>query len=143
MTLRITEIYKSDITTVRPLKLYLSRIRAGFPSPADDFLDKKLDLNEFLIKHPAATFFVKVKGDSMVNGGIHSGDILVVDRSAEPKNNKIVVAVINGDFTVKRVQKRGVKLFLVAENPDFPPIEVSESAEFEIWGVVLHVIHSF
>ena len=79
----------------------------------------------------------------MVNAGIHSGDILVVDRSAEPKNNKIVVAVINGEFTVKRVSKRGSKLFLMAENPDFIPIEVSESAEFEIWGVVLHVIHSF
>ena len=141
--LRIIEIYKSDISTNRPLKLYLSRIRAGFPSPADDYLDKKLDLNEHLIRHPASTFFVKVKGDSMVNAGIHSGDILVVDRSAEPKNNKIVVAVINGEFTVKRVSKRGSKLFLMAENPDFIPIEVSESAEFEIWGVVLHVIHSF
>lgn len=141
--LKITEIYKSDTSTARPLRLYLSRIRAGFPSPADDYLDKKLDLNEFLIKHPASTFFVKVKGDSMVNAGIHSGDILVVDRSAEPKNNKIVVAVVNGDFTVKRVSKRGGKLFLVAENPDYPPLEVSESAEFEIWGVVLHVVHSF
>jgi DNA polymerase V len=140
---KVVEIFKADTATKQLLPLYLSRIKAGFPSPADDYLDKKLDLNEFLIKHPASTFFVKVKGDSMVNGGIHSGDILVVDRSAEPKNNKIVVAVVNGDFTVKRVQKRGGKLFLVAENPDFPPMEISESAEFEIWGVVLHVIHSF
>jgi DNA polymerase V len=140
---KVVEIFKADITTKQLLPLYLSRIKAGFPSPADDYLDKKMDLNEFLIEHPASTFFVKVKGDSMVNAGIHSGDILVVDRSAEPKNNKIVVAVVNGEFTVKRVQKRGVRLFLVAENPDFPPLEVSESAEFEIWGVVLHVIHSF
>ena len=139
----VLEIFKADTATKQLLPLYLSRIKAGFPSPADDYLDKKLDLNEHLIKHPASSFFVKVKGDSMVNAGIHSGDILVVDRSAEPKNNTIVVAVVNGEFTVKRVQKRGLKLFLVAENPDFPPIEISESAEFEIWGVVLHVIHSF
>ena len=140
---KIVEIFKADTAIKQRLPLYLSRIKAGFPSPADDYLDKKLDLNEHLIKHPASTFFVKVKGDSMVNVGIHSGDILVVDRSSEPKNNKIVVAVINGDFTVKRVSKRGTKLFLVAENPEYPAIEVSEGAEFEIWGVVLHVIHSF
>jgi len=140
---KIVEIFKVDIAAKQALPLYLSRIKAGFPSPADDYLDKKLDLNEFLIKHPTSTFFVKVKGDSMINAGIHSGDILIVDRSAEPKNNKIVVAVVNGDFTVKRVQKRGAKLFLVAENPDYQPLEISESADFEIWGVVLHVIHSF
>ncbi|MBF0384579.1 MAG: translesion error-prone DNA polymerase V autoproteolytic subunit [Candidatus Omnitrophica bacterium] len=125
------------------LPYFLSRIPAGFPSPADDFLEKKLDLNEFLIKHPSATFFVRVKGDSMVNAGINSGDILIVDRSLEPKDNKIVVAVLNGEFTVKRIKKKRDKLYLVPENPDFTPLEVTESMGFEIWGVVTNVIRSF
>ncbi len=122
--------------------MFLSRVRAGFPSPADDYLDKKLDLNEHLIKHPAATFFVKVKGDSMIKAGINSGDILVVDRSLEPKDKKIVVAILNGEFTVKRVRKMKDKLYLVSENDDYLPIEIKDDAEFEIWGVVAHVIHS-
>ncbi len=140
--LSVVEISACDTTTKRRLPLYLSLIRAGFPSPADDYLDKKLDLNEFLIEHPAATFFVKVKGESMINAGIHSGDILIVDRSIEPQNNKIVVAVVNGAFTVKRILKKADKLFLVSENPDFKPIEINDSSELEIWGVVMHVIHS-
>jgi DNA polymerase V len=120
----------------------LSRIRAGFPSPADDYLDKKLDLNEHLIKHPASTFFVKVKGDSMVKAGILSGDILIVDRSLEPKDKSVVVAVLNGEFTVKRIRKRGSKLFLDPENDSYTPIEISDEMDFEIWGIVIHVIHS-
>ena|SRR3989338_5296389 len=140
--MKVTDIYKSDIKTTHALPLFLSRIRAGFPSPADDYLDKKLDLNEYLIKHPTATFFVKVKGDSMIKAGIHSGDILVVDRSLEPKDKKIVVAVLNGDFTVKRVSKVKDKLYLVSKNDDYAPIEIKENAEFEVWGVVAHVIHS-
>ena len=140
--MKITEIYKCNTKSKRELPLFLSRIRAGFPSPADDYLDKKLDLNEHLIKHPAATFFVKVKGDSMIKAGIHSGDILVVDRSLEPRDKKIVVAVLNGDFTVKRVRKMKDKLYLVSENDDYAPIEIKDGADFEIWGVVVHVIHS-
>ena len=138
----ITHIYKCDVKTKRELPLFLSKVRAGFPSPADDYLDKKLDLNEFLVKHPAATFLVKVKGDSMIKAGIASGDILVVDRSLEPKDKKIVVAVVNGEFTVKRVSKKRDKLFLVSENEAYAPIEIKEGTDFEIWGVVLHVIHS-
>lgn len=141
--MKITGIYKCGIKTKRQLPLFLSRIRAGFPSPADDYLDKKLDLNEHLIKHPVATFFVKVKGDSMIKAGIHSGDILVVDRSLEPKDKSVVVAVINGDFTVKRIRKRGSKLFLDPENDSYAPIEISNEMDFEIWGIVIHVIHSF
>jgi len=140
--MKITEIYKSDGATSQPLKLYLSRIRAGFPSPADDFIDKHLDLNEHLIKHPSSTFFVKVKGDSMLGAGINSGDILIVDRSLEPKDKRIVVAVVNGDFTVKRISKKGDRLSLMAENPKYPAIEIKDGMEFEIWGVVIHVIHS-
>ena len=139
---RVVEIFKADTATKQPLPLYLSRIKAGFPSPADDYLDKKLDLNEHLIKHPAATFFVKVKGDSMIGAGINSGDILIVDRSLEPKDKKVVVAIVNGEFTVKRISKKGNKLLLLAENDKYAPIEIKEGMDFEIWGVVVHVIHS-
>ena len=139
---KVVEIFKADTASKQPLPLYLSRIKAGFPSPAEDYLDKKLDLNEHLIKHPASTFFVKVKGDSMVGAGINSGDILIVDRSIEPKDKKIVVAVVNGDFTVKRITKRGDKLSLMSENPKYFPIEIKEGMDFEVWGVVVHVIHS-
>jgi len=139
---KVVEIFKADIATKQPLPLYLSRIKAGFPSPAEDYLDKKLDLNEHLIKHPASTFFVKVKGDSMVGAGINSGDILIVDRSLEPKDKRIVVAVVNGDFTVKRICKRGEKLSLLSENLKYGPIEIKDGMDFEVWGVVVHVIHS-
>lgn len=140
--MKVTNIYPCQIKTKRALPLFLSKVRAGFPSPADDYLDKKLDLNEFLIKHPASTFYVRVKGDSMIKAGINSGDVLIVDRSLEPKDKKIVVAILNNEFTVKRVRRIKEKLFLVSENDDYPPIEVKEGADFEIWGVVLHVIHS-
>ena len=139
---KVVEIFKADTASKQPLPLYLSRIKAGFPSPAEDYLDKKLDLNEHLIKHPASTFFVKVKGDSMVGAGINSGDILIVDRSLEPKDKKIIVAVVNGDFTVKRISERGDKLFLISENPKYDPIEIKDGMDFEVWGVVIHVIHS-
>src|ERR1035441_4119751 len=135
---KVIEIFKADIAMKQSLPLYLSRIKAGFPSPADDYLDKKLDLNEHLIKHPASTFFVKVKGDSMVGAGINSGDMLIVDRSLEPKDKRIVIAVVNGDFTVKRISKRGEKLSLIPENPKYEPIEIKDSMDFEVWGVVIH-----
>ncbi len=135
------EIFKADTAISRELPLYLSRIKAGFPSPAEDYLDKKLDLNEHLIKHPASTFFVKVKGDSMIGAGVNSGDILIVDRSLEPKDKRIIVAVVNGDFTVKRISKRGDKLSLVSENPKYDPIEINNGMDFEVWGVVTNVIH--
>lgn len=139
---KVIEIFKADTASKQPLPLYLSRIKAGFPSPADDYLDRKLDLNEHLIKHPASTFFVKVKGDSMTGAGINSGDILIVDRSLEPKDKRIIVAVINGDFTVKRISKKGEKLSLISENPKYEPIEIKDSMDFEVWGVVTNVIHS-
>lgn len=139
---KIIQIHKCNTTTKRELPLFLTPIRAGFPSPADDYLDTKLDLNEHLIKHPASTFCVKVKGDSMVNAGIHSGDILIVDRSLQPKNRSVVVAVLDGEFTVKRLRKRGNKLFLDAENDSYAPIEITPEMDFEIWGIVIHAIHS-
>ena len=119
-----------------------ARISAGFPSPADDFIDRKLDLNELLIRHPAATFFVRVAGSSMTGIGIHHGDILVVDRSLEPADNKIIIAILNGELTVKRIGRRQGRLFLLPENPDYQPIEVTSDMQFEVWGVVTSVVHS-
>jgi DNA polymerase V len=123
------------------LPYYTAQIPAGFPSPAEDYLDKKLDLNDFLIRNPAATFFVRVTGHSMINAGIHDGDILVVDRSVEANNNRIIIGVINGEFTVKRIKKEKNKLFLYPENEKFSVIEVTEGMDFRIWGVVTYAIH--
>ena len=124
-----------------PLPLYLAPVSAGFPSPAEDYLDKALDLNELLVAHPAATFYVRASGDSMRDAGIHSGDILVVDRAVEPTHGRVVIAALNGELTVKRLRHTGGRLFLVPENPDYAPLEVSPEASFEIWGVVTFVIH--
>lgn len=121
--------------------LFLTSIPAGFPSPADDFVDKKLDLNEFLIKNPPATFFVKVLGDSMIDANIHSGDILVVDRSLDAADKKIVIASFNGEFTVKRLKFAGKEFFLESENPKYPTIKITSEMDFEIFGVVTYIIH--
>jgi DNA polymerase V len=139
---KVVEIFKADTAIQQPLPLSQSHIKAGFPSAADDYLDKNLDLNEYLIKHPSATFFVRVKGDSMIGTGINSGDILIVDRSIEAKNRSIIVAVVNGEFTVKRLLKQKDRCQLSAENPNYQSIEITPAMDFEVWGVVLHVIHS-
>jgi DNA polymerase V len=117
-------------------------VSAGFPSPADDYIEGRLDLNELMIRHPAATFFVRVAGDSMIGAGIHHDDILVVDRSLDPAHDKVVIAVVNGDLTVKRLFKQNGVVRLLAENPDYPPMELNEETACEIWGVVAFVIHS-
>jgi DNA polymerase V len=124
-----------------PLPSFLSGVKAGFPSPADDYVEKLLDLNELMVKHPVSTFFVKVEGDSMEGAKIFSGDILVVDRSLEPVPGKIVVAVVNGEFTVKKIMKRGENIFLVAENKNYPPLKITQDTDFLVWGVVTWVIH--
>ncbi len=139
--LKITEIYSFEKRTSTELPLFLANISAGFPSPADDYIDKKLDLNEHLIKHPAATFFVRVEGESMMNAGIHTGDILIVDRAMEPNNDNVVIAVLEGQLTVKRIRKKRGTLYLVADNPDFEPMEITPVMNFEVWGVVTYVIH--
>jgi DNA polymerase V len=125
------------------LPLYNHRVQAGFPSPAEDYVDKKLDLNEHLVKNPAATFFVRVSGHSMINAGISDGDILVVDRSLEASDKKIVIGVLNGEFTVKRIRKKAGKVCLLPENEKFEPLEVNEEMDFRVWGVVTHAIHKF
>jgi DNA polymerase V len=100
-----------------------------------------LDLNQHLIKHPTATFFVRVAGESMCQAGIHSGDVLIVDRALSPSDGSVVIAVINGELTVKRLSKRKGKLMLVPENQQYPPLAITETTAFEVWGVVTYVIH--
>lgn len=124
------------------LPLFLESVSAGFPSPADDYIDQKLDLNDALIRNPAATFFVRVSGDSMIKSGIHSDDILVVDRSLNAKSGSVVIAVIDGELLVKRLLMENGKVFLIPENNDYQTIEIKDEMAFEIWGVVTTVIHS-
>ena len=123
------------------LPVFADAVQAGFPSPAGDYIEKRLDLNELIVKHPAATFFVRAQGDSMIDAGIHSGDVLVVDRSLEVANNKIVIAVIDGELTVKRYRVQKGKHYLIAENRRYKPIEIEPEADFRIWGVVTYVLH--
>nr|MBT6353538.1 translesion error-prone DNA polymerase V autoproteolytic subunit [Pelagibacteraceae bacterium] len=125
--------------TVTPL--FLDSVSAGFPSPATDYMENKLDLNEYLVKHPAATFIVKASGPSMIEAGISSGDLLIVDRSIVPRNNNIVIASIFGDLTVKKLHKKGSTLFLLSANNQYPSIEIKEEMECFLWGVVTYVIH--
>jgi DNA polymerase V len=123
------------------IPLYSATVPAGFPSPADDYIDAHLDLNTHLIKHPSATFFVTASGDSMTGAGIVSGDMLVVDRSIEATHGKIIIAAINGELTVKRLSRQAGKVQLLPENDRYQPIDISEEEELVIWGVVTHVIH--
>lgn len=127
------------ITTV---PLFTSKVAAGFPSPADDYIEKTLDLNDLLIQKPAATFFVRAEGESMLGAGIHPNDILIVDRSIKPVLGKIVICALNGELTVKRLKSIGDEIILGAENPEYKDIIVRDAIELIIWGVVTNVIHS-
>jgi len=122
------------------IPLYLDAVSAGFPSPADDYVETALDLNRYLVANPAATFMVRVGGDSMVDAGILDGDVLVVDRSREPLPGRIVVAVLDGELTVKRLCRLRGRIFLAPENTAYSPIEVREDQELTVWGVVTGVI---
>jgi len=127
--------------TSRPVPLFAGTVPAGFPSPADDYIEKAIDLNEQLVSNPASTFFVRAEGDSMQDAGIASGDILVVDKSVPAANRQIVVAMLDGEFTVKRLRRRNNRVFLESGNPDFPPREITPDHDLVIWGVVTFVIH--
>lgn len=116
-------------------------IAAGFPSPADDHLQSELNLQDALVHHPAATFFMKVEGDSMTGCGIFSGDLLIVDRSLDPVDGAVVIAVLDGEFTVKRFRRSKGQVLLATENSDYPPITVSKGMDFYVWGVVTFVVH--
>ena len=125
-----------------PVLFYDIGISAGFPSPADDSKEKKLDLNDLLIRQPEATFFAKASGDSMTGAGIYDGDMLIVDRSINATDGKIVIAVVNGELTVKRFKVAGRTAQLHSENPKYSPITLCEDDSVSVWGVVTNVIHS-
>lgn len=120
----------------------LPSVRAGFPSPAESFFERSLDIADLLIQHKDFTFFLKVEGSSMVGAGIHDTDILVVDRTLEALDNSIVVAVLNGGFTVKRIQFREQEILLISEHPRYPLIKVTSQDSFSIWGVVTYSLHA-
>ena len=124
-----------------PLPLAAEQVAAGFPSPAEDYVDVGIDLNDQLIRHPTSTFFLRVSGDSMTGAGIHDGDLLVVDRSLNPRPGRVVVAVLDGGFTLKRLVRHHGRLRLEAANPDYPPLELQTCGDVQIWGVAIHVIH--
>jgi len=134
-------IFKVKSTKHRITPFFLDSVSAGFPSPATDYMENKLDLNEYLVQRPTATYIVKANGPSMTDAGILSGDLLIVDRSITPRNGNIVIASIFGDLTVKKLKKKNQSLFLISANNDYPSIEVKEEMECFIWGVVTYAIH--
>ena len=134
--------YRPDFESDIRIPYIKEGVSAGFPSPATDFLGNDIDLNKELCKNPLATFYIKVKGNSMINAGISDKDILIVDRSLEPQNNKIAVCFIDGEFTVKRIKTEDDCLYLMPENTNYQPIKVTEENELVIWGMVTYVIKS-
>ncbi len=137
------EIYSALSEFSIELPVISAGISAGFPSPAMDFIDLTIDMNKHLIKHPSATFYGRVKGVSMKDAGIHDGDLLVIDKSIRPSNDKIAVCYIDGDFTVKRIKIENDCIWLIPENEIYKPIKVTSDNDFIIWGIVTHVIKAF
>jgi DNA polymerase V len=125
-----------------PLPLFASRVPAGFPSPADDYVESRLDLNELLIQRREATYFLRVKGDSMQGAGIHPGDLIVVDRSINAQDGNVVVAEVDGELTIKRLRFSGGNPELHPENPAYAVMRFKEGQELRIWGVVTSSVHS-
>ena len=123
------------------LPLFFSPVKAGFPSPAEDYIEKSLDFNEYLVSHPAATFCLRVSGDSMYGAGIFPGDIIIVDRAIAPSRGSIIVAAVDGELTVKRLLYKNGRTVLSPENPAYPDIVIAHESECSIWGVVTYVIH--
>lgn len=122
------------------IPFFKTYIQAGFPSPAQDYIEEDINLQELLIQHPLSTFLIRVKGNSMINACIPEDALLLVDKSVKPKNKDIIVGIIEGEFTVKRLMKAGKKIFLQPENPSYKPIEITEEMGFTIWGVVIRII---
>ncbi len=136
------EIYLPDTSTEVKIPILIESIKAGFPSPADDYIEDTLDLNQYLIKNKSSTFFAKVKGNSMNHSNIFNEDILIIDKSIQPIIGSILVCSINGEFTIKRVKRvNSKKIVLMPDNPDFPPLEIDDKSTLDIWGVVTYSIH--
>lgn len=134
------EIHSIDVSTSLPLQYADEGIRAGFPSPAQDYMEQAIDLNKEIVKNPASTFYGRVAGDSMRDEGIEDGDILVIDKSLEVMDNDLAVCCINGEFTVKRVKLEKDYALLVPSNPDYQPIKVTKDDQFTIWGIVTYTV---
>lgn len=135
--------YPADVSTRQALPVAGSAVRAGFPSPADDFMDMPLDLNREFVHNPASTFFVRVSGDSMAGDGIGDGDLLIVDKSIDPYDGCIAICYVDGEFTVKRVRFEKSGAWLLPSNPRYHPIRVDATNEFQIWGIVRHAVKTF
>lgn len=136
-------VFKASIGSKWAVPIYMTAVSAGFPSPAEDYVEGQLDLNDHLIPHPSATFMVRAVGDSMSGAGIFSGDILVVDRSVQACHGSIIIAVVNAELTVKRLYRRKGVVRLEAANPAYPAIEISDETDLCCWGVVTAAIHQF
>lgn len=136
------QFFLPDLENQVELPYISSGIKAGFPSPAADFDESKISLDHVLVKNKEATFYAKASGNSMIGAGIDDGDILVIDRSLEPQNNKIAICFIDGEFTVKRIKLENEEVYLMPENPNYKPIKISEENELIIWGIVTYVIKS-
>ena len=134
------EFFKPSVQTKIELPLVEATISAGFPSPADDYSEARLDLNKELISNKSATFYARVRGDSMTLAGISDGDLLIIDKSKTPANGSIVVCLIDGEFTVKRLQKKGNQFYLMPENDNYQPIKIKPENDVTIWGVVTYTI---
>ncbi|MBD2722291.1 MULTISPECIES: LexA family protein [Hymenobacter] len=142
MLTSLHDFIAASLLTTREMPLFGCPVPAGFPSPADDHLDGPFDLTKHLFRHPASTFLARVSGDSMIGAGIHPGDLVAVDRALQPRHGSIVVAVVEGEHTIKRLQERGGQPWLVAENARYPPVPVNPETGLLVWGVVTYVIHS-
>ncbi len=142
MTTKVQTLHIPDLSAKSQQPLFEAGVSAGFPSPAADYEEDKLDLNRYLIKNPAATFFVRVTGYSMMGAGIYSGDLLVVDRSLEPRDKNVVIAIIDGELTVKRIRIRKKKITLEPENENYSVQQITEDTDFQVWGIVTNVIHA-
>ena len=127
---------------ITQIPLLSDSVSAGFPSPADDYTEENIDLNEHLISNPYSTFFLRVKGDSMINSGIKDNDLIIVDKSLAAKPGNIVIAMVDGEFTIKRLSTKNNELYLKAENNNYPDFNFKNYADIQIWGVVIYSIHN-
>jgi len=137
----VLDIYVLEESILANIPIFTNSVQAGFPSPAEDYMDLDLNLQDHLIQNPSATFCVRAVGESMKNAGIKSGDIMLVDKSLTPKNRSIVLAVIDGEFTIKRVNVSKKELYLIPENENFSPIKITQEMDFQVWGIVTYIIH--
>ncbi|MBF9140933.1 LexA family protein [Hymenobacter properus] len=142
MLTSLHDFISASLFSTRELPLFGCPVPAGFPSPADDHLEGPFDLNRLLFRHPASTFLARVSGDSMIEAGIHPGDLVAVDRALRADHGSIVVAVVEGEHTIKRLQFRAGQPWLVAENARYAPLPIDPDVGLLVWGVVTHVIHS-